>query len=199
MLGRKSAAEDYTPEVTEKAAQWHKSASNLDRETLLNAIMCGLPGAYDRYNIAELSRALESYKGAGDADIRANYQRFLDEVLPTAQELGMRLCVHPDDPPRDILGLPRVVSNAADIAWIMNAYDSPANGLTLCTGSLGAGADNDPIKIAQTHADRIHFAHLRNVCKEPDGSFEEAAHLDGDTDMVGALGSRDPVSPRSWP
>lgn len=187
MLGRKAAVDDYTPAVIESAARWHKTASNMDRETLLNAIMCGLPGAYDRYNIAELSRALDSYQGAGEADIRANYQRFLDEVIPTAAELGMRLCVHPDDPPRDILGLPRVVSDAQDIAWIMDAVDHPANGLTLCTGSLGAGVGNDPVAIAQSHAERIHFAHLRNVRKDLDGSFEEAAHLDGDTDMVAMI------------
>jgi mannonate dehydratase len=94
------------------------------------------------------------------------------------------MCVHPDDPPRDILGLPRVVSHADDIDWIMSAYDAPANGLTLCSGSLGAGAMNDVPAIAQRHAARIHFAHLRNVRKDPDGSFEEAAHLEGDTNMV---------------
>jgi len=108
-------------------------------------------------------------------------------VIPAAEDLGMRLCVHPDDPPRDILGLPRVVSDAEDIAWILGAVDSPANGLTLCTGSLGANPANDLPAIARRFADRIHFAHLRNVRKDPDGSFEEAAHLDGDTDMVAVV------------
>ena len=130
------------------------------------------------------SDLLDSYKGIVARDIQANFKRFLDEVVPTAEELGMRLCVHPDDPPRDILGLPRVVSDAKDIEWILSAYDTPANGLTLCTGSLGASPNNDVPAIARRHADRIHFAHLRNVRKEPDGSFEEAAHLEGDTNMV---------------
>jgi mannonate dehydratase len=96
----------------------------------------------------------------------------------------MRLCVHPDDPPRDILGLPRIVSDGDDIAWVMDAVPARANGLTLCSGSLGANPANDVPAIAARFADRIHFAHLRNVRKDPDGSFEEAAHLDGDTDMV---------------
>jgi mannonate dehydratase len=120
----------------------------------------------------------------GASDIRTNFQRFLNEVVPAAEELSMRLCVHPDDPPRDILGLPRIVSDAEDVDWIMSAYDSPSNGLTLCCGSLGAHPENDIPQIARKHAGRIHFAHLRNVRKDPDGSFEEAAHLDGDTDMV---------------
>ena len=104
--------------------------------------------------------------------------------MPTAQALGLRLCVHPDDPPRDILGLPRIVSDADDIAWILDADDAPENGLTLCSGSLGANPENDVPAIARRFADRIHFAHLRNVAKDPDGSFTEAAHLAGDTDMV---------------
>ena len=96
--------------------------------------------------------------------------------------------MHPDDPPRNILGLPRIVSNAADIAWILGAVDDNANGITLCSGSLGAHADNDVPEIARQFADRIHFAHLRNVKKEADGSFQEASHLAGDTDMVALIG-----------
>lgn len=99
----------------------------------------------------------------------------------------MRLCVHPDDPPRYILGLPRIVSNGDDLDWVLNAHASPANGITLCSGSLGANPANDVPAIAAHVADRIHFAHLRNVRKDPDGSFEEAAHLDGDTDMVSLI------------
>jgi mannonate dehydratase len=184
MLGRKDAAADYDKDVLEKAAAWYFASNQDDQKILLNSIMSGLPGAYDRYDIAGLQGALTSYLGITAEDIRANYQRFLDEIIPTAEELGVRLCVHPDDPPRDILGLPRIVSNAQDIDWIISAYDSPSNGLTLCTGSLGAGPKNDIVEIARTHSGKIHFAHLRNVRKDPDGSFEEAAHLEGDTDMV---------------
>lgn len=183
MLGRTEAENDYPAEVIAKAREWYAASSDKDQKELLNSIMSGMPGAYDRFDIEGLRRALETYRGMDAADIRANYQRFLHEVIPTAQDLGMRFCVHPDDPPRDILGLPRIVSDADDIAWIMDAYDAPANGLTLCSGSLGANPDNDVVEIARKQAGRIHFAHLRNVRKDSDGSFEEAEHLSGDTDI----------------
>ncbi|MGE4610028.1 MAG: mannonate dehydratase [Paracoccaceae bacterium] len=184
MLGRVGAEADYTHAVVKGAAGWFKASNESARATLLKSIMAGMPGAFDRYDVAGLQRALDSYEGISAQDIQTNFRRFLNEVIPTAEEFGMRLCVHPDDPPRDILGLPRIVSDAEDIEWILSAYDSSANGLTLCTGSLGANPDNDVPAIARRHADRIHFAHLRNVRKEPDGSFEEAAHLEGDTNMV---------------
>ncbi|MBO9464077.1 mannonate dehydratase [Tropicibacter sp. R15_0] len=184
MLGRMEAAEDYPSDVLTKAAEWYTASTQEDRDTLLASIMAGLPGAFDRYDVNGLRQALQSYSGLSHSDLRANYKRFLDEIIPTAEELGMRFCVHPDDPPRDILGLPRIVSNADDIDWIMSAHDSNANGLTLCSGSLGANPDNDVVAIAEQNASRIHFAHLRNVRKDPDGSFEESAHLEGDTNMV---------------
>ncbi|MES2968411.1 MAG: mannonate dehydratase [Pseudomonadota bacterium] len=187
MLNRPEAAADYPPDALQAAAIWHQQATEGDRQALLHAIMSGLPGAYDRYDVAGLRVALRGYDGIGRNELRSHYKRFLDEVIPACEDLGMRLCVHPDDPPRDILGLPRIVSDGADIAWIMAAADSPANGLTLCTGSLGANPVNDLPAIATAHAPRIHFAHLRNVRKDPDGSFEEAAHLDGDTDMLAVI------------
>jgi len=187
MLGRQAAEADYTPQVLVKAAAWFQQATQADRDALLAAIMAGLPGAFDRYDVTGLREALTQYDGIDRATLRANYKRFLDEVIPTAEELGMRLCVHPDDPPRDILGLPRIVSNGDDLDWVLAAHDSPANGITLCSGSLGANPQNDVPAIAARVAYRIHFAHLRNVRKDPDGSFEEAAHLDGDTDMVALI------------
>ncbi|MCE5975130.1 mannonate dehydratase [Sinirhodobacter sp. WL0062] len=187
MLGREAAREDYPQEVLERAAIWFQAASEADRDSLLHAIMSGLPGAFDRYDIAGLRAQLSLYDGIGREELRANYRRFLQEVIPAAEDLGIRMCVHPDDPPRNILGLPRIVSSEEDIAWILGAVDSPANGLTLCTGSLGANPANDLPRIADRFAERIHFAHLRNVRKDPDGSFDEAAHLDGDTDMVAVI------------
>ena len=184
MLGRQAAEGDYPEEVRKDAAVWYQQSSETDRETLLHSIMSGLPGAYDRYDIAGLKAALRGYEGIDRTTLRANYRRFLEEVIPAAEELGMRLCVHPDDPPRDLLGLPRIVSDAEGIALALEAVPARANGLTLCSGSLGANPANDVPAIARRFADRIHFAHLRNVRKDPDGSFEEAAHLEGDTDMV---------------
>lgn len=187
LLGRPGAEADYSDAVRAKAAVWFQGADAATREALLHAIMSGLPGAYDRYDIAGLRQALTLYQGIDRDTLRQNYKRFLQEVVPCAEDLGMVLCVHPDDPPRDILGLPRIVSCADDIAWGLAAVDSPANGVTLCSGSLGANPANDVPAIAQRFADRIWFAHLRNVRKEPDGSFEEAAHLEGDTDMVALI------------
>lgn len=183
MLGRSEAENDYPSDVIAKAYDWYVASSEEDQKELLNSIMSGMPGAYDRFDIVGLRRALDTYRGMDAADIRSNYRRFLHEVVPTAQDLGMRLCVHPDDPPRDILGLPRIVSDADDIAWIMSAYDAPANGLTLCSGSLGANPENDVVDITHKNSTRIHFVHLRNVRKDPDGSFEEAEHLSGDTNI----------------
>jgi len=187
MLGRAEAEADYTPEALQKAAIWYQQATEDDKSTLLHSIMSGLPGAYDRYDIAGLKTALRGYDGLDQDALRANYARFLQEVVPAAEDLGIKLCVHPDDPPRDILGLPRIVSDAEDIRFILNAVDSPANGLTFCTGSLGANPANDLPAMAREFAGRTHFAHLRNVRKDLDGSFEEAAHLEGDTDMVAVL------------
>ena len=184
VLGREAARGDYPPEVVEAGREWFESSDEAERARLLADIMAGLPGAYDRYDVAGLREGLRGYEGIDREALRANYRAFLRAVVPTAEELGMRLCVHPDDPPRDILGLPRIVTNADDIAWVLDAVDSPANGLTLCSGSLGANPANDVPAIARRFADRIHFAHLRNVAKEPDGSFTEAEHLGGDTDMV---------------
>ena len=184
ILGREEDAADYPSDVRERAKAWFDRATEADRDRLLASIMAGLPGAYDRYDVAQLREALTLYDGIGHDDLRGNYRRFLEEIIPAAQDLGMRFAVHPDDPPRDILGLPRIVSNAKDIEWIMQAVDAPENGLTLCSGSLGANPTNDVPAIARQFADRIHFAHLRNTRAEQDGSFEEAAHLEGDTNMV---------------
>ncbi|WP_417669064.1 mannonate dehydratase [Roseibium sp.] len=184
MIERPEAEQDYSPEVISAAKAWFDASTADDRDELIHAVMAGLPGAYDRYDAAGLKQALKAYDGIGRNELRANYKRFLDEVIPTAEDLGLSFGVHPDDPPRDILGLPRIVSNDDDIAWILGAHESPANGLTLCAGSLGANPVNDVPAIARRFADKIHFAHLRNVAKDPDGSFEEAAHLGGDTDMV---------------
>jgi len=184
VIGRDQARADYPQEVIAEAEKWFQASSDDDRAELMHSVMAGLPGAYDRYDADGLKAALKLYEGIDRTALRSHLQRFLEEVVPTAEELGMRFCVHPDDPPRDILGLPRIVSDADDIAWLLNAVDSPANGLTLCAGSLGANPKNDVPSIARRFADKIHFAHLRNVRKDADGSFEEAAHLTGDTDMV---------------
>lgn len=183
MLEREGAEAEHDPEVLARAKAWFDAASEADKERLLANIMSGLPGAFDRYDVPGLRAVLARYHGITPDQLRENYVAFLKAVIPTAEECGVRLAVHPDDPPRPLFGLPRIVSNAKDIAFILDSYRSDSNGLTLCAGSLGAGR-NDVVGIAERFAKRIHFAHLRNVKKDPDGSFMEAEHLGGDTDMV---------------
>ncbi|MBS7701205.1 MULTISPECIES: mannonate dehydratase [unclassified Chelatococcus] len=187
MLERPGAEADHPEHVLTRARSWFANASEGDKATLLASIMAGLPGAFDRYDIPALRKMLDRYKGIDGDSLRANLARFLREVIPLAEELGIRMAIHPDDPPRPLMGLPRIVSNAEDLAFITKAVDSEVNGITFCTGSLGAGVHNDVTAMARQFASRIHFAHLRNVAKEPDGSFMEADHLGGDTDMVSVI------------
>jgi mannonate dehydratase len=184
MLKRPGAEAEYAATDMDRARTWFERSNESDRTTLLGAIMAGLPGAYDRYDVAGLRRMLASYDGIDRDGLRANLARFLREVVPVAEECGIRLCIHPDDPPRSMFGLTRIVSCEQDIAFVLDTLESPANGLTLCTGSLGAGEQNDLPAIARRFADRIWFAHLRNVTREADGSFMEADHLGGDVPMV---------------
>ncbi len=183
MLERQCAEADHPPAVLDAARRWFAAASEDDKATLLAAIMAGLPGAYDRYDVPGLRRMLDSYRGMDRAALKVNLARFLREVVPAAEEAGMRLCMHPDDPPRPILGLPRIVSNRQDLADLVAMAASRSNGITFCTGSLGAGVGNDLPAMAREFAPNVAFLHLRNVTKEPDGSFHEADHLAGDVDM----------------
>jgi mannonate dehydratase len=187
MLERPGAEHGHAPQVLDRARAWFDASTEATRAGLLANIMAGLPGAYDRYDLPGLRRMLDRYRGMTAEGLRANLQRFLEAVIPTAQEVGVNLCIHPDDPPRPLFGLPRIVKTKDDIAAVMAMVDLPANGLTLCSGSLGAHPDNDVPAIARRFADRIWFAHLRNVAKDADGSFMEAEHLGGDTDMVALI------------
>jgi mannonate dehydratase len=184
MLQRSGAEAEHPPELVARGREWYDRSSESDRRKLLANIMAGLPGAYDRYDVPGLRVMLDRYKDVDAERLRENLARFLREVIPVAEEVGIRMCIHPDDPPRPLMGLPRIVSNAEDLEFILGVVDSPANGVTLCSGSLGANPANDVPGIARRFANRIWFAHLRNVAKEPDGSFMEADHLGGDTDMV---------------
>lgn len=184
MLERPGAEADHPADVMVRARAWFDRSTAADRDQLLATVMAGLPGAFDRYDIAGLRGMLARYRGVDRDRLRDNLVRFLRAIVPAAEEAGMRLAIHPDDPPRPLLGLPRIVSSAEDLAFIIDSVPSVANGITLCSGSLGADPRNDVVAIAQRFAGHIHFAHLRNVSNEADGSFMEADHLDGDTDML---------------
>ncbi|HET7313696.1 mannonate dehydratase [Salinisphaera sp.] len=189
LLQRPGAAEDY--DAAERAAA-EACLASLDaaaRQRLIDNVTAGLPGADAGYDLAGFRAAIAAYRGIGHAGLRENLRYFLERVAPVAEAAGVRLAIHPDDPPRSLFGLPRIVSNAADARWILDAVDSRASGLTFCTGSYGAAADNDLAAMAAEFAPRIHFAHLRSVARdrvEP-RSFAEAGHLAGDADIVGVM------------
>ena len=190
VLQRDGAARDYGDDIAETARARHAAMSDADRQTLARNIVFGLPGTAEHFTLEDVRRHLAEYDSIAADRLRANFVDFLTEVAPVAQGLGVRLCCHPDDPPFNLLGLPRIMSTEADYKAIMDAVDVPANGITLCTGSLGARPDNDLPGMMKRLADRVHFLHLRNVKREtaePVGSFYEAEHLGGDTDMVAVI------------
>lgn len=187
ILQRRGAEQDYTAERATEARARHQAMSESRRNELEGTIIAGLPGAEASYSRSDLQRLLAEYGGITPDQLRIHLIAFLREVVPVAEELGIRLAIHPDDPPWSLFGLPRVVSTAADVRSILAGVDKPANGLTFCVGSYGAQADNDLIAMVREFASRIHFAHLRQVAREPDGSFYEAEHLRGSSDMTGVI------------
>ena len=163
---------------------------------LERAILAGLPGSEESFTAADFRVALDRYEGVGPDALRANLIYFLDAVVPVAESVGIRLVVHPDDPPFPLFGLPRVVSAETDLAAIFAAVPSSANGLCLCTGSLGVRADSDLPGLIERLGERIGFLHLRNVRRTGPLTFHEAAHLDGDVDMAGVVGAIHALSGR---
>lgn len=192
VLRRPGAADDYDAALQEAAAERFAGMDDARREQLAKNVVFGLPGAAESFSLDDVRAHLAEYAGMAAETLRAHLVDFLSEVVPTAERLGLRLCCHPDDPPVPLLGLPRVMSTEADYAAVMKAVDSPASGITLCSGSLGARPDNDLPGMMERLGDRVHFLHLRNVKRETAdirGSFHEAEHLTGDTDMVALVGA----------
>ena len=187
MLERENAAADYAPELLQRASERFAEMNGEQRALLERNIIAGLPGGEGSYDRAGIRAAIAGFIAMGTEGMRDNLFQFLREVVPVAEASGVRLCVHPDDPPFSLFGLPRVVSTAADARKLLAAVPSPSNGLTLCAGSFGARGDNDLIAMAREFGPDIHFVHLRNVRRESDGSFYESEHLDGDNDMVGLI------------
>lgn len=184
MLKRANAANDYTSEVQEAAKEKFSKMTLEEKALLQNTVLLGLPGSNEAFELATFQGLLDNYKNIDDQELRQNLYYFIQQVAPVAEELGVNLCIHPDDPPKSLLGLPRVVSTEADLAQLMQACDVRANGITFCTGSLGVRADNDLPKIVQRFGERIHFVHLRTTKREQNPlNFHEAAHLNGDVDM----------------
>ncbi len=187
ILKRENAAENYEHKLLEKAKVRLDAMSTSEKQRLEKNIIAGLPGGEGSYNRESIRIAIEEFIVLGVNGLRKNLFMFLQEVVPVAEASGVKLCIHPDDPPFSLFGLPRVVSTADDARELLQAVPSSSNGLTLCTGSYGARGDNDLIKMVEEFGPSIHFVHLRNVKREQDGSFYESNHLDGDNDMIGLI------------
>lgn len=187
LLKRPGAENDYTVAQQEAAANYLKNSSTAQQEKLVRNIIAGLPGAEEGYTLEEFNTILATYKNIGPAELKANLFSFLSQMIPAAEKAGVLMCIHPDDPPFPILGLPRVVSTEQDIVDLYNAVDSPNNGLTFCTGSFGVRDDNDLAGMVERLGDRIHFIHLRATKRDEEGNFHEANHLDGDVDMYAVM------------
>lgn len=188
ILQREGAKQQYSALEQQQAADYFAAMSEQDKTTLTANIIAGLPGAEEGYTLDQFRARLATYDGIDKAALRENMAYFLRAIVPVAEQHGLRLAVHPDDPPRPILGLPRIVSTIEDMQWLKDTVDSVNNGFTMCTGSYGVREDNDLVNMIATFADRIHFIHLRATCREATpGSFHEGAHLDGDVDMVSVI------------
>jgi mannonate dehydratase len=188
ILARAGAEAEYDPAATARARRYYDDLSPEGRELLAGTIIAGLPGSEEGYTLATLRTMLATYADIDADALRENLGYFLRAVVPVAAEVGVRMAIHPDDPPRPLLGLPRVVSTAEDVRFLFDAAPSVANGLTFCTGSFGVRADNDLIAMATEFAPRIYFAHLRSTVREENPlSFHEGDHAGGDVDMVGVI------------
>ncbi|WP_420151974.1 mannonate dehydratase [Siphonobacter sp.] len=186
ILKRSAAEAEYSESFRQRAEVYFKTLNESQKALLIRNIIAGLPGSEESFTVEQFQKVLDYYAEIGDFELRQNLYYFLRAVVPVAEEVGVKLCIHPDDPPRPILGLPRVVSTAADIRELFAAADSPANGLTFCTGSFGVRADNDLPAMLQEFGPRTHFLHLRSVHREIDEvpeTFHEANHLEGHAGM----------------
>lgn len=192
ILERSDAREDYSDGFVEQARQRAASLDDADRNRLVRNIVAGLPGSTEHWSLEGVREQIARYDRISAGRLRDNLIDFLSEVVPTAERLGLRLCCHPDDPPFPLLGLPRIMSTIDDYAHILTAVDTPASGVTFCTGSLGVAENFDPVAFVERLGGRIHFVHLRNTTRHApkDGvrtSFHESEHLAGDTDMAAAV------------
>lgn len=187
ILQRDNAEADYSAAEFEEAKQVFEIMSDAEQTELTNNIIAGLPGKMtDAYSLEDFRTMLANYKNVTSDILRSNLFAFLSQVLPRAEALGVKLAIHPDDPPRDMLGLPRIICTADDLDLLFEALPSPANGITLCVGTYGSRPDNNLPLMAKQFGSRIHFSHLRGVTRDPkeQRSFYEASHLDSDIDMI---------------
>lgn len=186
ILRRRDAAKDYSQDILQEAEKRLSSYTPAQLEQLADAVMFGIPGE-KKQTVEGMRKELEKYDGIDHSVLRENLAYFLKQIVPVAEEAGLRLAIHPDDPPFAILGLPRIVSNADDLDFILSAVESPANGLCFCTGSLGVNPRNNLVEMIRKAGTRVNFVHLRNVKTDASGNFFEDDHLGGDVDMYAVM------------